>query len=227
MQLSKPGGSGESCDFLKELQTEGNKSHLEFVSSMKWEVALTFRDGILFVSHGKVLSWSRKPDSCRPFRVLRALTQALLRENSFQISLTTWHFSKQNATSCMLVWWAPTPWHISLVYSDAFLPVGHIQKSCQENGQRYRKGNSQLVHSLTFYWTSPYGFEITKYLQTGEIKLDIILPVPIAATTEIIQAFFIFFWCIHFLKDKQGQRLFICWINYRHSFTLVYELSLN
>ena len=76
--------------------------------------------------------------------------------------------------------------------SDALLPVGYVQKNCQENGQGHRKGNSQLAHFLTFYWTSPYGFDITKYLQMGKLKLDIILPVPIAVTTETIQAFLIF-----------------------------------
>lgn len=51
--------------------------------------------------------------------------------------------------------------------------------------------------------------------------MDILLPhEPVAVQTEVVQAFFVFPG-VHFLMDKQGHRLFICWINYWLSFIVV------
>lgn len=51
--------------------------------------------------------------------------------------------------------------------------------------RRHQKGNSQPVHVLTFCLTSSHGFEIMKYLQTEDIKVDILVPVLIAVMAEV------------------------------------------
>ena len=91
-----------------------------------------------------------------------------------------------------------------------------------------QKGSSQPAHFLTFCLNSSYALEIIKYLQVGEIKVGVMLSVLITVTAEVVQAFFMFSGANTFSRiDSQVNRLFTCWINYRHSFTMFYELTLK
>lgn len=59
--------------------------------------------------------------------------------------------------------------HTAMRGVSAFLPVGQCRTVVSVQGPG--RGSSQRVYFLTFGLTSSDGFEMTKYLQMGEINL--------------------------------------------------------